>query len=242
MGSTTTASPETPASVIDSGGPDHILDFVIPQGATGPAGAEGAQGETGPEGPTGPTGAAATITIGSVTTGDPGTEAQVNNSGTDENAVLDFVIPRGEPGGGGGTLDVLATVDTTIQSPAAGSALVFSDTPLVSGAAITHQPGSTDVQISQPGIYQAVFQSTVSVDAGTSIPASVLVRLTLNGVPVPGATARHTFASTNEVTTMSFDVPFRVDAPPTALEVVVDDAGFGFQDSTLTVIRLGDAS
>ena len=43
-------------------------------------------GIIGPTGPTGPAGAA-TITIGTVTTGDPGTEASVTNSGTSENVV-----------------------------------------------------------------------------------------------------------------------------------------------------------
>ena len=54
------------------------------EGPTGPQGIkEGPEGPTGPtgaDGPTGPTGAAATISIGSVITGDPGTEAQVINS------------------------------------------------------------------------------------------------------------------------------------------------------------------
>ncbi|MFQ9703092.1 MAG: hypothetical protein ACLR0U_14750 [Enterocloster clostridioformis] len=46
---------------------------------------------------TGPTGAAATITAGTVTTGDPGTEATVTSSGTTEEAVFDFVIPAVNP-------------------------------------------------------------------------------------------------------------------------------------------------
>ena len=48
----------------------------------------------GPPGPPGP----ATIEIGTVTTGEPGTDATVVNSGTDENVVLDFTIPRGADG------------------------------------------------------------------------------------------------------------------------------------------------
>ena len=131
---------------------------------------------------TGPTGAAATITIGSVTTGDPGTEASVTNSGTSEDAVFDFVIPRGEPGGGGAP-EVLATVDTTPQPTSANGALIFNETPLVSGTAITHTAGSPDVQINQPGIYQAFFTGTVLIDAGTTIPSTLTVQLTLNGVP-----------------------------------------------------------
>ena len=43
-------------------------------------------------------GAAATIQIGTVTTGEPGTQASVTNTGTEHAAVLDFTIPRGTPG------------------------------------------------------------------------------------------------------------------------------------------------
>ena len=42
--------------------------------------------------------AAATVTVGSTTTGQPGSNASVTNSGTSSDAVLDFVIPRGNPG------------------------------------------------------------------------------------------------------------------------------------------------
>ena len=51
----------------------------------------------GPTGPTGPAGAA-TITIGQTTTGAAGTNASVTNSGTAENVVLNFIIPRGNTG------------------------------------------------------------------------------------------------------------------------------------------------
>lgn len=73
-------------------------------GPTGEAGPTGPQGEIGPQGPqgeigpTGPAGEAATITIGTTTTGDPGTEASVVNSGTATNAILDFTIPQGPTG------------------------------------------------------------------------------------------------------------------------------------------------
>lgn len=60
-----------------------------PQGAPGPAGADGAPGKDG---------AAATVTVGAVTTGEPGTDAAVTNTGTENAAVLDFLIPKGEKG------------------------------------------------------------------------------------------------------------------------------------------------
>ena len=135
---------------------------------------------------------------------------------------------------------MLAAVDTNAQSPADQGALVFTETPIVSGSGIYHQPGSSVVEITESGIYQAFFHSTIAVDSCTSIPASALVRLYLNGYPIPGASARRTITSTNEVATISFDVAFTVHNPIAYLEVIVDNAGFTFSDTALTVIRLGD--
>ena len=61
---------------------------------------EGPQGEAGPAGNDGK---AATITVGATTTADVGESANVTNSGTDNNAVLNFTIPRGEQGPKGDT-------------------------------------------------------------------------------------------------------------------------------------------
>lgn len=63
----------------------------------------------GSAGPTGPSGAAASVSVGTVTTGAAGTQVAVTNSGTASAAVLNFTIPQGAPGangtggGGGGT-------------------------------------------------------------------------------------------------------------------------------------------
>ena len=79
-------------------------------GATGPTGATGATGATGPTGPTGPTGgtgptgptgldgATPTLEIGTVTTGDPGTEAIATITGTAPNYILNLTIPQGPTG------------------------------------------------------------------------------------------------------------------------------------------------
>lgn len=54
---TNTGEPGTDAAVIDvTGSPDHVLDFTIPRGETGPQGPAGAAGATGPQGPAGPEG------------------------------------------------------------------------------------------------------------------------------------------------------------------------------------------
>lgn len=59
---------------------------------------KGPQGDTGPQGNQGEKGDAATIRVGSVTTTQYGQTARVTNSGTEHDAVFDFVIPQGRPG------------------------------------------------------------------------------------------------------------------------------------------------
>ena len=72
-----------------------------PQGVQGPQGEVGPKGDTGATGPKGATGekgadgAAATIKIGTVTSG---AAASVTNSGTTSAAVFDFVLPKGDKG------------------------------------------------------------------------------------------------------------------------------------------------
>lgn len=134
-----------------------IFNFVIPQGAqgpkgdTGPQGEPGAKGDTGPEGPqgpqgepgpqgvqgeqgpqgstgeTGPAGQAATITIGTTTTGEPGTEAHVTNSGTAQDAILNFTIPKGEPGDSA-TLPVKTVIIDTVPYASTDSNQIYTNT------------------------------------------------------------------------------------------------------------------
>ena len=73
--------------------------------------------------PQGPQGVAATISVGTVTTGAAGSSASVTNSGTSGAAVFDFTIPRGDTGAtgsagqgvpvGGTAGQVLSKVDAT---------------------------------------------------------------------------------------------------------------------------------
>jgi hypothetical protein len=60
--------------------------------------------QAGSLGPSGPAGAAATVTIGAITTGEAGSQATVTNTGTSSAAVLNFTIPQGAtgPAGSGG--------------------------------------------------------------------------------------------------------------------------------------------
>ena len=70
------------------------------------------KGETGA---TGPAGAAATIQVGTVTTGAAGSQASVTNVGTENAAILNFTIPQGQQGVPGTTpsTDNFVTTNTT---------------------------------------------------------------------------------------------------------------------------------
>jgi hypothetical protein len=71
------------------------------RGASGGRGASGARGAIGAAGAAGAAGAPASLTVGSVTTGAPGSQAAVTNTGTASNAKLNFVIPQGAAGQNG---------------------------------------------------------------------------------------------------------------------------------------------
>ena len=99
VGSTTTGNAGTNASVTNSGTSSAaVLDFVIPRGADGAPGQDGADGAPGAPGADGQ---AATIAVGTTTTGAAGTNASVTNSGTSSAAVFNFTIPRGADGAPG---------------------------------------------------------------------------------------------------------------------------------------------
>lgn len=86
------------------------------QGLQGIQGVQGVKGDTGAKGDRGATGAAATIRIGTVTTGASGSEAVVTNVGTANDAVFNFTLPRGEKGADGG-IDVDAVLSSTSTNP-----------------------------------------------------------------------------------------------------------------------------
>lgn len=123
IGTVTTGEPGSEADASITGtAPNYILNLTIPQGEigpqgpigeTGPQGETGAQGEVGPQGPAGEPGPVGpqgepgpagedgltpTLTIGTVTTGAPGTDAEATITGTAPNFVLNLTIPQGEPG------------------------------------------------------------------------------------------------------------------------------------------------
>lgn len=112
---------------------------------------KGAKGDPGEPGEPGQDGQAATIQVGTVTTGEPGTQAIVENVGTESEAIFNFTIPRGADGSGSGTGDMLKSVydannnnivdnaekvnNHTVESDVPSDA-VFTDTTYTAGTGI----------------------------------------------------------------------------------------------------------
>lgn len=107
---------------------------------------------------------------------------------------------------------------------------------------MTHSTGTNDIQITQPGVYQANFYSTASTGADTPTPATLTVGLNVNNTPVTGAAVSKTFTTTDEMTNLSFSVPFQVTTTPTTVQVVPNDSGFEMTNTALNILRLGDAT
>ena len=120
---------------------DGTKSFDVLNGSKGDPGDKGVPGDKGNPGTDGLDGKAATIEIGTVTTGNPGTNASVVNVGTENAAVLNFTIPRGnpgEPGGGssGGSGGLFA-----FELRSDGHLYVISDTTLTENQFVINSSG-----------------------------------------------------------------------------------------------------
>lgn len=104
IGTVTTLPPgqDATAEIISDGQGTHSLNLSIPKGEvgdkgekgdTGATGAQGPQGEKGDTGATGAQGDYTTVTVGTTTVGEAGTEAKVSGSSDGKNLTLDFTFP-----------------------------------------------------------------------------------------------------------------------------------------------------
>ena len=237
-----------PAGVTGPTGPAGVTG---PTGPTGPQGIQGPTGPTGPQGPTGPTGprgpegedgaagTAASVQVGTVTTGAPGSQASVTNSGTSQAAVLNFTIPRGADGAGGAPVDLLSTYSVPPQAGSSGTALLFDRNAQAYGTSLSHTANTSAVTVSQPGVYSVSFHGNIGPVSGVTFPETITLSLYQSGAAVPGAAALHTFHTSTETAAVSFAIPVTVSAAPAQLSVVGSGGSFSYSGITLNVSRLG---
>jgi hypothetical protein len=177
--------------------------------------------------------------VGTVTTGNPGTNAQVTNSGNAQNAVFNFTIPRGDTGSAP-PVSLLAAYSTPSQGLSSGSPMVFDRNALSYGSAISHSNNSSTITINQSGVYSIDFHGVISPAPGSTFPINLVTSLKQNGSVVPGASVPYTFQSASSSSTQSFALPIAVSSTPATLQVVTTGGNYLADAITLNVIRLGD--
>jgi hypothetical protein len=148
-------------------------------GARGASGPRGATGTAGAAGAPGTAGAPASVAVGSVTTGAPGSQAAVTNSGTASNAKLNFVIPQGAAGQNG--TDGTNTGPTAYGQVWVGSSsveLAPTDDHNITGVGSSGGGGAVvDVQgCSSGGLAEPVINVTADHDPSDNLPGA-------NGTP-----------------------------------------------------------
>ena len=228
VGTTTTGAPGTNASVTNTGTESNaVLNFVIPAGATGANGADGADGT------------AATVQVGTTTTGAPGTEASVTNTGTESNAVLNFVIPAGATGASAAESrpSVLAVQDTTEQALTENTPVSFAVNLLQSGTDLTHAAGSNQITVETPGIYQAAFTAEVSPTGTATLPLTISLSLEQGTTILE--TSSTTMTTAEQSNTLAWNIPFSVTTAPEVLRILSDRTDVILNRATLTINKIG---
>ena len=154
---------------------------------------------TGPTGPTGEDGDSASVVVGTTDTGEAGTAAIVTNSGTPQNVVLDFVIPRGAngvtgPTGATGVADLNAygglynTTPQTLNLTLGGTTQLPLPTamPLKN---VTSTPANS-LTATVAGVYEINYYTNLSAAVGTTVTMSVR----RNGTAIPQASISRVLA------------------------------------------------
>ena len=161
-----------------------------PQGAQGNTGPNGIQGATGPQGNPGNNGLDATMSIGSVVTGIPGSNVIVTNTGTSTNAIWNYTIPRGDVGAAGtpghpGQSDIMATFWQLASTREVGSAFglqmatSFTSMPIY-GYQYYQQPAALNDQFSQSFVLSSGSYSLFAI--GLTAPNRGIITWELDGV------------------------------------------------------------
>lgn len=173
-----------PTGLTGATGPAGLTGAVGPTGATGSpgpigaAGTTGATGATGSTGAAGPTGLAATVEVGEITIGDPGSVPVITNSGTAERAVFDFQFPPAAELGAYGGLYTTAEQSIALMS-AAGSRINMSGE--LPGLNMTSADSILTAEIA--GIYQLQYV----IEASAPVSAELTAAVRVNGVEIPQA-------------------------------------------------------
>ena len=206
-------------AVIKVNNPKNIIDVVNKKAYFKLVNVGGLKGDKGDKGDTG------TIMVGTTTTGQPGTNASVENVGTNTAAVLNFTIPRGDKGAKGDT-------------GATGSAATVNV-----GSTSTGAPG-TSASVTNSGTSSAaVLNFTIPRGAkGDTGTAATVAAGTTTTLPA-GSSATVTNSGTSSAAVFNFGVPKGDKGDTgTAATVTVGSTTTGAAGTSASVTNSGTSS
>lgn len=151
----------------------------------------GPKGDPGANGSSGTPGTAATISIGTVTTGAPGTSVTVSNAGTSAAAILNFTIPRGATGTAAKPVQAIRATTNASGAYTWVFPTPFATIPAVAATVFAATTDIYDIKIT------ALSTASVTVQLGRTQAATVaLIGLTILSVQATvGAQSVHIIAT-----------------------------------------------
>ena len=137
------------------------------KGDKGDQGIQGIQGVIGNTGPTGPVGPPNSLTVGTVTSGIEGSDAEVTITGTSPNQVMNLVIPRGDKG------DAATIAVGTVTSVAAGQPVTVTNSG-TSAAAVLNFEIPNAIGVPTGGVEGQIVRKTATATEWADMPPSQL--------------------------------------------------------------------
>ena len=219
---TITGEPGTEARVYDiTGGPQHVLDFVIPRGQTGiqglpgstgpvgpqgvpgsagPAGPQGATGGTGPTGPQGATGGTGPTGPQGATGGTGPTGPQGATGGTGPTGPQGATGPAGSTSSGLAAYDGLYNTNTQLLFFTQADMYIPVSLNTAMPAKGVSYPAANTLVVETEGDYEINYNILLN----TSKPVTVSIGVRQNGTMVQQTRGSQTLA-TDDTTGISYD-------------------------------------
>lgn len=217
VGTVTTGAAGSSASIINGGNSSSaVFNFTIPRGATGTTGS------------TGPSGNAATLALGAVTTGAPGTNVAITNSGNTTAAVFNFTIPQGVQGERGAAGP---------EGPAALIAIGTTTTGAAGSSANVVNSGNSSAAV----LSFTIPRGNTGATGSTGAAATIAVGTVTTGAP--GSTAAVVNGGNSSAAVFNFTIPRGdVGATGAAATVAVGSVTTGAAGSSASIVNAGNSS